>query len=337
MDKKEGKKGKGELYFSDILDKYEVRKVTSLKKENRFVSLVEVGEQKFVIKSMELKGDNDKIMANDELQFALKYGEKGISPKVIDVRKEFVIDNKKYYEILFEYGGVDLLKIMEEIIKNGGPFPVEMYQQWVTQSINIMMILHEDKVNFVDFKPDNFVWDKKLLIIDFGSAKNKYEDLKSTAATSTSLLITQRYAPPEALGGNASIGLKRIPSKLDVYCWGAAFLYLLLAPHVKTLDEFLNGSAMAESWKKFAVELKVEPKIDSIFTFMRCANSTSNGNVFLTDVITKLPCTPGFSLLETLEIKLMITSAMEFKPEDRPEFEDLLRKRNCFKQIGNKE
>jgi len=159
--------------------------------------------------------------------------------KALDLRRSKIDLPEKLerLEILYEFSGVDLLKLKNSL-------KINEILNIINQLIDVLCIMEDAGLAHLDLKPQNITYDQAnsvLSLIDFGSAKAFFrnpKELKHKLVQSnvTNIIheMTLYYAPPEvAILNNKDLFKKmNLPiylQKVDSYCFGVVFLELLLA------------------------------------------------------------------------------------------------------------
>ncbi len=112
---------------------------------------------------------------------------------------------------------------LDKIIAENGPQVEKQVVSWAKQLCDVMGYLHSQKppIIYRDMKPANIMLkpDGKIMVIDFGTAKNYEIEYGETTG-----IGTIGYAAPEQYIGS---GLGRTDARTDIYCLGMT-LYTLL-------------------------------------------------------------------------------------------------------------
>lgn len=136
-------------------------------------------------------------------------------PSIVDV-----IEDDNSFIIVMDYiEGRSLDKIIEE----SGAQSEESVVEWAKQLCDVFGYLHSrtPAIIYRDLKPANVMLkpDGKIMVIDFGTAKNYEIDLGETTG-----IGTIGYAAPEQYIGS---GLGRTDARTDIYCLGITLYHLL--------------------------------------------------------------------------------------------------------------
>ncbi len=133
-------------------------------------------------------------------------------PKIFD----FFAANDRRYLVLEYIEGKNLEAVLEE---QNTPFEEQQVLEWGVALCDVLGYLHNHRpkpIVFRDMKPSNIMLThaNRLVLIDFGIAKNFQEDKKGT------MIGTEGYSPPEQYKGLALPGG-------DIYALGATLHQLL--------------------------------------------------------------------------------------------------------------
>jgi len=180
--------------------------------------------------------------------------------KVYDM-KEIYIENgtKKRVEMLFEYGGVSLDKILPSSESNTILASLELDNR-ITIACRlacILEVMESAGLAHLDLKLQNITCDintLKLKLIDFGAAISFYKSPEKVAEVIGEQIekvheCTRAYAPPEILKYLNAKNNKRnelskeiIAQKVDIFSFGIIFTELLLKKSIAQFNRALNGS-----------------------------------------------------------------------------------------------
>lgn len=225
----------GFWYFTDIL-KGKVGTIENVDQHNTVFLITLKNGTKEILKTFRSNID-EEAFANAKLEYTIpmklaKYTEHVAKP--IDI-KEFYYSDCNFIEILFEWGGESLLKLMEE-----NPEP-ETILDWAKQSLEALEVEEKVGIFHSDIKPENLVYANNMLkIIDFGSSVDLTSKTLLLKAT-TSLKVraaTYCYLPPELLMDANNNKIQH--GKVDVYCWGMSFYHILSKKKKEQLWEECN-------------------------------------------------------------------------------------------------
>lgn len=126
---------------------------------------------------------------------------------------------------------------LQQEVKRSGPFSEARVKQFLSEILQLLQYIHEQKVIHRDIKPANLIrreQDGKLILIDFGAVKNQVNQTRMMSqaehtALTTNIVGTRGYAPPEQIA--------RYPVYAsDIYAVGATCIYLLTGKSPKDLD-----------------------------------------------------------------------------------------------------
>lgn len=136
-------------------------------------------------------------------------------PSIVDV----IEDNDSFIIVMDYIEGRSLDKIIEE----NGAQPESHVVEWAKQLCDVFGYLHSRNpaIIYRDMKPANVMLkpDGKIMVIDFGTAKNYEINLGETTG-----IGTIGYAAPEQYIGS---GLGRTDARTDIYCLGITLYHLL--------------------------------------------------------------------------------------------------------------
>ena len=114
-----------------------------------------------------------------------------------------------FYIVMECLQGVSLMEYMQQ----QAVISQQQLYQWIAQVIDVMGYLHQQRLLYIDMKPQNLMLgkDHRLYVLDFGSATAFHEPVESA---------TKGYAPPEV------IQEKRGVIQSDIYAFGRCFYVL---------------------------------------------------------------------------------------------------------------
>ena len=299
--------------LTEILDEYTkvyIETIYSRDNRARVVYKVTTKEDLYILKTIKVQKSNDDEGNDEDIcteQINGIMDEYNISKKCSGNCPYFSkpLDYKQgktrhfiQAEILYEYDGISLDKML-------GKLTYEEILGIMDELLIPMQYLQENHINHSDFKPGNILYKEgKLKVIDFGSSKiyKNREDLTKTVGTKDSIHeFSLPYSPPEVVFYEPDASckddqMKRIPIKVDVYCWGMTLLHLIIG--MKN-SEFV----------KFAIQkdIKEEEKYNEMFLeklkTLKLEKDTSGE-------ITKC-------------VVNILTRVLKFKPRERPNFKEL--------------
>ncbi len=232
--------------------------------------------------------DIEQARQEYEIPLNLAQGNNHIIKPLVKKELEDKAAGVLFIEMLFEYGGNNLLSLMNNLK------PEELLSI-LRQTIDALAYLESQGVFHSDVKPQNIVIRNGIVkLIDFGVAKNfeKQTMLMKQTVHLTEKVIGQtfRYSPPEIFVKDS----KYIINKIDVYSWGMTFYQLLSRKPDTTLAK--EGELAREN--------------------------PSNYKNFMA-VVQKTRIVGDSNLLVTNMILPMLVRALAFNPEDRPDFANL--------------
>lgn len=300
---------KGVLFCTDILDAYKNAKYIELKRKSvdedtkmeTQILLVsnEAKEPIFILKTFSFNLADTQGLEQAKTEFLLAFNlgkESNNIAKGIAIREyKDVGSDTNNLEMLFEYGGSDLL----DLIKKG----LTDYQilDICIQTANAIALAHSKGIFHSDIKAQNIVYNNGIAkIIDFGVSS----DLKSktvlqryvTSITGKIVGFTQCYCPPEMLDRLINNGERNyVIEKIDVYCWGMTIYQLMSKKTLEQLgNEWADYRLNLENYEKFKSEVKKLRFTDPIW-----------------DKFTK-------------KIVICLLSCLNYSPCDRPQFKEII-------------
>ena len=136
--------------------------------------------------------------------------------KVHDLFEE---NGTAYYVMDF----IDGESLAEKMKKTDKPLNEEEVRSILSQTLNALKEVHQNKIWHLDLKPGNIMLDKKgnVYLIDFGASKQIRAN--GSITTSTALCYTPGYAPNEQIGQMYD----RFGPWTDIYALGATIYNLL--------------------------------------------------------------------------------------------------------------
>jgi len=98
---------------------------------------------------------------------------------------------------------------LQQEVKRSGPFSEARVKQFLSEILQLLQYIHEQKVIHRDIKPANLIrreQDGKLILIDFGAVKNQVNQTRMMSqaehtALTTNIVGTRGYAPQNRLLG----------------------------------------------------------------------------------------------------------------------------------------
>jgi len=265
-------KAKGILYFTDVLDKYSDAQFMELKRkmqdpDTKFESQVIFvsNSQKipiYILKtgSYVLSDTEGIAQAKREYEIAYELGKNNpyIAKGLTIEEYTDTLTNTYYCEKLFEYGGSNLLEIMNTGLRN------EEIIEIAKQTADAMNFTHKKGIFHSDLKPENIVYKNGAAkIIDFGVSMNfgkKTEVVKYTKfCTGKVVGLTPCYSPPEFLYLDLLKDMMPINrEKIDVYSWAMIFYQLLSKKSIQELEqEWEPYRRNFETYQKFKIHIKL--------------------------------------------------------------------------------
>jgi len=252
----------------------------------------------FVLKAVKVQADQDKKIDTiiREYYITRTFGKmiENVG-KVIDM-KQTKIDkdgNAIWFEMLFEYGGVDLEKAMNELT-------MEDFVKITYQLVNTLAVMEEVGIAHLDIKPRNLVYDKAasvLKIIDFGAAISFYRSPKSVAIflgenKEKFHEFTKRYSPPELLEDKPQLA-KLIPQKIDAFCFGITILNLLFKVTAPSSDlmkrSYESGIEFHKDFmSRIEDEMKKANRIQWLEIIKQCLSYQPKGRPTFSEIKLKL-------------------------------------------------
>lgn len=154
------------------------------------------------------------------------------NPHIIAIQAAFEENDTAYYVMDYIEGGS-----LSQIVKRGGPLPIEKAMDYIRQVGEALDYLHGRKMNHLDVKPANIMVreDGTAVLIDFGLSKQY--DTSGNQTSTTPVGISHGFAPLEQYNPE---GVKEFSSATDLYSLAATFYYLitgLIPPDASDLVE----------------------------------------------------------------------------------------------------
>lgn len=241
---------KGLYYFSNILDSVldavYIEQISKLPKGDIEIQILHISNQKkeliYLLKTVSYKNINDINIANikKEYEIAAKLGKgnpyiaKGVS--ISEYRD--ITNNLFNIELLFEYGGYDLLTWVSK-----GATGMDILEIAVL-SIEAIAFAHSERIYHLDLRPQNILFRKgEMKIINF--ALNTMQE-------------SSCYCPPEL---KKSINKFRTEhnfskEKVDVFSWGMIFYQILSKKEYRDLkNECKKCLENEENYNTFKSEI----------------------------------------------------------------------------------
>ena len=200
---------------------------------------------------------------------------------------------KKEAERLSKFKHRNLVKVSDYFEENGTAYYVMQYIEgeslrsklnregalseslvldYLKQLLSALEVIHREKIWHLDIKPDNIMVDgnDNIFLIDFGASKHIVQS--GTLTTSSMMLLTRGYYPPEQISSN----MRNIGAWTDIYALGATIYNLL----TKKAPPFFD-SIFSEGRNAFSFTSKVSPETrDLIIKMMNPNRKERLQNVF---------------------------------------------------------
>jgi len=236
--------------YEELHPKYEMLQNNANTKTSVYLVRLNDGRE-FVLKTRYVKSAETKILMDKkarkkvddlvrEYYISRTFGKiSNNTVKAIDMKqKYFESDKAECIEILWEYGGVNLTKICQNI-------DYHELMDITYQLIDVLATMEEIGIAHFDLKPENIVYEKPVLkIIDFGVAMEFYRSSHEVAQMMGKNRdkirgYTISYAPPEILKFEKTRNIENtknfIPQKIDAFCFGMTFVFLWVKGNVQAL------------------------------------------------------------------------------------------------------
>lgn len=250
----------------------------------------------FLPKCCQRNADGSVTMNDTENKSAKEYR------KAFKVEAEHLMDMNKYSGIvhvqeIFETNGT-VYYVMEHLgdtslsnlMKNSGGKIDEELAMHLTESVGkSLAILHQNKMNHLDVKPDNIMlvgsdMQKQPVLIDFGLSRH-YNIMGKVTNENSAMGFSDGYSPAEQY-----VGLDNFSPTADVYAL-AATLFHMLTGHAPE-----RATKVSEQYLRKELGGKTsEQRIDAIVKAMRmnAAERTQTIDVFLADLGIKKDVVPS--------------------------------------------
>lgn len=153
-------------------------------------------------------------------------------PNIIGVKDVFKELGTSYYVMDYVDG-----QSLQSIIDERGPLPEHQVMKYMTQVMDALEYVHNQKMLHLDLKPDNIMIDKsdRAILIDFGVSK-QYDEVDGHN-TSTILGQTPGFAPIEQMSNNIS----NFAPSTDIYALGATMYSALSGCLPPSAANLLSG------------------------------------------------------------------------------------------------
>ena len=141
------------------------------------------------------------------------------NPAIVRTYQSFML-NDKYYIVMELVDGLNL----EQYVLEHGPFKEKEAVEIMSQVLEVMQYVHNEKVVHRDLKPNNIMirTDGSVCILDFGIAK----DLRSHSHTMAGMVLgSDGYMSPEQASA------MDIDCRSDIYSLGCVLFYMLTGYH----------------------------------------------------------------------------------------------------------
>lgn len=219
----------------------------------------------YVLKICIIEGDFKKISSQlksitEEYEISKKLGEEMDHFATSLSLREYKINDKNIQvEILQKYGGKSLDKLMETATKN------EIIM-WIMQSLHAFQYMECRRISHYDIKPGNLVFDNGILqVIDMGcSIQNQYKDQVVSPLGKMKMPkgFTYDYSPPEFIlefrKNKEANYSKIIGSKVDIYCWAMTFFAIITNMNQSAIHKIREEHGFDSEEKYDSFMLKIE-------------------------------------------------------------------------------
>ncbi len=172
---------------------------------------------------------------------------------------------KKEAERLSKFKHRNLVKVCDYFEENGTAYYVMQYIEgeslrsklnregalseslvldYLKQLLSALEVIHREKIWHLDIKPDNIMVDgnDNIFLIDFGASKHIVQS--GTLTTSSMMLLTRGYYPPEQISSN----MRNIGAWTDIYALGATIYNLLTKKAPPSFDSLFSEGKSAFSF-----------------------------------------------------------------------------------------
>lgn len=171
-----------------------------------------------VIKQFHLRTHSNSVMHKAEQLFtqeAMRLDELGKHPQIPELLAYFTPENQQYLVQEFIDG-----QNLEQELADKGVFSENQIRQLLNDLLPVLQFCHAKNVIHRDIKPENIIRrrsDRKLVLVDFGAAKEATKTALNTTGTS---IGSPEYMAPEQIRGKAVFAS-------DIYSLGVTCVYLL--------------------------------------------------------------------------------------------------------------
>jgi serine/threonine-protein kinase len=163
-------------------------------------------------------------------------------PQIPKLYSYFSHDDEFYLVMEYIEGQTLTQKVREQ-----GPLPAAMVEYLLGEILQILEVVHREKIIHRDIKPDNIILrasDQKPVLIDFGAVKECLHTLLQGQYAATSIVIgSPGYIAPEQAAGRPGYFS-------DLYSLGMTAIYLLTGKSLKDLHSEFHPSSLR--WQEYA-------------------------------------------------------------------------------------
>lgn len=143
-------------------------------------------------------------------------------------------------------------KNLQEWLKQNLVLSEDLAIDWLSQLIQFLQKLHQEKILHRDIKPSNIMLrpDGKLVLIDFGTARNITKTYaEKFQQGDLTIVYTSGYTAPEQIKGQGGF-------RSDFFALGRTFVHLLTGIHPDEIDKDPKTGAL--KWRKHALQISDE-------------------------------------------------------------------------------
>ena len=291
---------KGVLVMTGILDRFPDATYHTLRSDTdantgltRFVYKIVHQPDIYILKTIPCKFSDANAIAQARQEYEIPLSLSQISNHIIKpiAMEEFKDTESEviYIEMLFEYGGESLAT------KIGTMQPAEVLSA-IRQTLDALALIESKGIFHSDVKPENLVvLNGRIKLTSFGISKDFRDKtlLMESTGELTGRVIGQtwRYSAPEICNSNPPYHI----NKIDVYAWAMTFYQLITG----TTDDILSKD---------------------IEQYRRDETAYADFMAKIKDI--HMPNDP--TLMYTNLIIPVLTCALNFRPDQRPDFALLL-------------
>ena len=273
----------------------------------------------------EVKGKNALRKATELFEReATRLDELGKHQQIPELLAFFNQEERKY--LIQEFiDGDDLSKELEE----KGVFDQQKIEELLNDLLSVLDFVHQNNVIHRDIKPENIIRrkkDNKLVLVDFGAAKETIGDNTSVVGT---IIGSAAYIAPEQAVGKAKFAS-------DLYSLGATCLHLLTDVEPTELFDVAEGEWM---WRDYLQDNEIDYELSHVLDKL-VEGATKRRFQSVSEVLGVLggntnPNSPSISAISRPKQKRLNKKNKQSKPRRRPQKLELKIVEYDYKTISN--